>query len=391
AVADPGPLFYPVALAFRLTPWTLLGAVLGGVALARGWPAQRVALRLLLICGLMYLLAITLLAKKFDRYALPVVPLIELLAAVGWVWAAEQLATRNARLAARATALVTGGLLALSLINLAWYHPYELSYYSPLLGGGPAAAQTIPVGWGEGYDQAMAFIVSQPDGCQRAVAVWMPTMIERYRARCWNLRSLHALRSPDNDIGYVMLYRDVIQRGLYADVVDQLASQQEPLYTVRIHGIELAYVYQLPYPIANRIDVDIGPAIRLQGYTIDAARLRTTGAITLRLQWQARAPVGQDLMLAVRLLDQAGATVAQIDVPPAGPEAPSSGWQLYKYLSRTQPLPVAGNLPAGSYWLALALYTPGDFARLTPHNPPPAPGAPAYDQTALLLGPISVP
>ncbi len=47
--------------------------------------------------------------------------------------------------------------------NLAWYHPYYLSYYNPLLGGGAVAQRTLLIGWGEGMDQAGAWLREQPD------------------------------------------------------------------------------------------------------------------------------------------------------------------------------------------------------------------------------------
>jgi hypothetical protein len=60
-------------------------------------------------------------------------------------------------------ALPLGLALAAQLGTLAWYHPYYLSYYSPLLGGGPVAQRLFLIGWGEGMDQVGAWPSQQPD------------------------------------------------------------------------------------------------------------------------------------------------------------------------------------------------------------------------------------
>src|SRR5207253_2473698 len=82
---DPGPLYYPLALAYRLGPVSAAGLIgllvllwrrrgdLGGVIGLIGFAALFVAL-------------MTLGAKKFDRYMLPALMVLDLIAGVG-VWA----------------------------------------------------------------------------------------------------------------------------------------------------------------------------------------------------------------------------------------------------------------------------------------------------------------
>src|SRR5262245_543795 len=90
AVADPGPLFYPVAVALRLTPWTLAGLVAAvfGAALAARTSLRRVSLplTLLAIFVVLFSMMIGFAAKKFDRYALPIFPALDIIAAAGLVW-----------------------------------------------------------------------------------------------------------------------------------------------------------------------------------------------------------------------------------------------------------------------------------------------------------------
>src|SRR5207237_9147416 len=82
---SPGPLFYPVALALRLTPWTLLGLLLLPIAWRRlraMAPARR-DLALLALYVIVFVAAMSLFPKKFNRYIEPVFPALDILAAVG--------------------------------------------------------------------------------------------------------------------------------------------------------------------------------------------------------------------------------------------------------------------------------------------------------------------
>ena len=88
-IDDPGPLFYPVALVLRLGPGTMVGLLLlflfGAVV-----PARRVVWSLLGYVAL-FLVLLTLAPKKVDRYLLPILPALAILAAVGWTEAARRL------------------------------------------------------------------------------------------------------------------------------------------------------------------------------------------------------------------------------------------------------------------------------------------------------------
>src|SRR5262249_38556588 len=115
-VSDPGWLFYPIVLAWRSDPLTLIGLVLLPLALLR----RRGERRYLLALGGFVLLFGALMSagpKKFDRYLLPIWPAIELLAAAGLVAAGQlcrTLAPNRWRTAARHHAWL-GGLGAAAL------------------------------------------------------------------------------------------------------------------------------------------------------------------------------------------------------------------------------------------------------------------------------------
>jgi 4-amino-4-deoxy-L-arabinose transferase-like glycosyltransferase len=390
AVDDPGPFFYPVALALRLTPWALLGLLPAGIALSRRGTA-RYAPGMLTLFAVLFVLALTMLSKKMDRYLLSIFPALNIIAAWGWIWALDWTRKRwnvstvahwNVGTLKRFAWLLVGLLLG---VNLAWYHPYELAYYNPLLGGGPVAERTVLVGWGEGLDQVAAFIATDAADCTDRVAAWYwPLLLEEV---CTPLAPLdQAIKSADAD--YAVTYINQIQRHSEPATMAVL-HEMTPLHTVRIHGIDYARIYALPEPVAHTVGVDFGSDIHLQGYSLFADALQTSGAFTLTLQWQAHAPLAKDYLLFIHMLDSAGNLIAQVDVPPGGPDAPTSTWQPQRYITWTHTVPLPDDIPPGNYRITLGLYDPADFSRLPLHAPPPS-TSPTAGTHALLLETLTV-
>lgn len=139
--ADPGPLFYPAVLLFRLTPPVLIGL---GLAVYDGIKARRsrqagISSWYLVLPALIYLAAITLATKKFDRYALSAMVLLSSSAALAWT---------------RCHPRWKWALLAALLLPWALVAPLPLYYADPLVGGPWLARQIIPLGWGENYGVA---------------------------------------------------------------------------------------------------------------------------------------------------------------------------------------------------------------------------------------------
>jgi len=136
---DPGPLFYPLVLLFRLTPAALVGL---GLALASAIRSRRWRRMMwLALPALLYLAAITLPTKKFDRYALTAIPPLTAVAALAW--AARP---RRWQRAAVAALLLTWAIVA----------PLPLTGADPLVGGPWLAQRLAPLGWGEGSGLAAA-------------------------------------------------------------------------------------------------------------------------------------------------------------------------------------------------------------------------------------------
>ena len=137
----PGPWFYPAVLLFRLTPPVLVGVLWL-------WRRRDLWTRALWFAlpAAVYCAAITLGDKKFDRYALTLVPLLTACAVLAW---------------GRARPRLRYVLLAALLWPWAWVAPAPLLYANPLLGGPELAHRLIPLGWNEGFGMAAASLSRQ--------------------------------------------------------------------------------------------------------------------------------------------------------------------------------------------------------------------------------------
>jgi 4-amino-4-deoxy-L-arabinose transferase-like glycosyltransferase len=247
--------YYPVSLLWRLTPVTLVGAILvlvGIVFRSHTLVPKRVRGPLAILSGyaLLYLIGMSLGAKKFDHYLLPVYPVLDLLAAVGIVGAVRSFRIGQARMRpVLACALVAGALVG-QLASALSAAPYYLPYFNPLLGGAAGASRALLVGWGEGMDQVADFILSQPDGAHAAVATSLTSTTLLYfmpesvtvtsPLREEEIASVEAWESTD----YYVAYVSQGQRSAFPRLFTYL-SQYEPVHTVTIDGVDFARTYDL--------------------------------------------------------------------------------------------------------------------------------------------------
>jgi hypothetical protein len=177
----------------------------------------------------------TLGAKKFDRYALPAIVVLDLLAGIGLWCAARRLAAARPLLP----------LLALQAAILVRAYPHPLAAYNPLLGGAAGARQAILVGWGEGLEQVAAYLDRQPRA-DRLVAT----------TTYWNvLRPLFrgTTAQPDEPapLDYYVVYINMAQRDLVHPAVRRAIASRPPEFTAVVHGVEYAWVYRVSGAVAG--------------------------------------------------------------------------------------------------------------------------------------------
>lgn len=360
-VTDPGPLFYPVASLFRMTPITLVGLVALPLALRHPHTERRTLLVLVAFAGF-WALVMTTGGKKFDRYLLPAWPALLILAAAGWSALLARLPSCAPRHLKRAAGSGLIGVIGVVLSgSLVWYHPYYLSYYNPLLGGGKVAQHVLLIGWGEGTNQVGDYLRQQPDLARGHIVATDTRLLEPFvPVPVEHIRNLGKM-----PISYAVFGLPTLQRNVYPEEYAALREQVLPFHRVTLHGIEYALIFQVPPPYDYPLAARFGNSLRLHGYSVQIEGKPEPHTLTLSPAWDVRAVPLADYLVFVRLLNEHGQTVAQIDVSPGGESLPpTSTWQPGQQVAVPLPLPLPANLPAGSYQLVMGLYDPANGERV---------------------------
>lgn len=288
-VTDPGPWFYPVVIGFRLTP-----VVLAGLLAATGWLILRPIWRtgppqgqppgrerfqailawLLLAFVVVIILLANLSPKKLDRYVMSVIPALLFVAALGLVKISQLL-----RPAYRPAGL--GGLVFVQLLFAVVAAPYYLTYYNPLLGGVRSAAGRIPVGWGEGLEQAATYLNNLPEAETLVVSSWYSDIFNPYFV---------GQRASFSDDGrsqlaadYVVFYVNQVQRQKpYPGLVDYFRAGQ-PVFTVTAGsfgqrpGVPWVEVYRAPAAQSAGGAPSLEGVAQLLAYKVTGSRVVSQG------------------------------------------------------------------------------------------------------------------
>ncbi len=224
-VQDPGIFFYPLAIVLRLAPYTLIGVA---AALFNIRHHRKIVFSLL-FTSVAFLVLMTFQPKKFDRYVLQVFPLLDIVAACGLIGLIDAVRARLSVVLRPAFAWVA--VVVVLIFNLAAYHPYYLAYYNPLLGGSSTAVRTILVGWGEGLDQIVRYLRQQHRDCTYNLVTDLPGGAEI-------LQFYFPCEQVDSQTTYIITYISQVQRQQGQDM-----QTVEPLFTVRLQGIDYAAIY----------------------------------------------------------------------------------------------------------------------------------------------------
>jgi hypothetical protein len=253
---DPGILYYVYIFLYKITPITLVGLSVTAVALLfriksifphRSWRPVLILTSFVVV----YSVGMAAGERKFDRYILPNFLFFDLFAAIGIVGVARLLWAKPAIVWRAATALVIAGLVVGQMVSTLAQRPYPLDYFNPLLGGTKAAEDMVMLGWGEGFDQAAKFILSQPGGDTAAVKVSTRAgSMQYFFPETATVRNLIGLQANPQGIqdwantDYVVIH--ILQRqretsGRFVHYFDDLT----PAHTVMIDGVPFVQVYDL--------------------------------------------------------------------------------------------------------------------------------------------------
>lgn len=305
---DAGPAFYWIVWWLRTSPWVLVGVPLaaagwvvgrrrggrsGGVEVevegdvevaadvdadGAGNPAgdrRAVVVGALLGFVVLFTLFLSAASKEFDRYLLPAFPAADIAAAAGWVTAMGWLGRWAGRWrqggwwrggwARHAVPLPVAIVWATQLGVVLPIGPYWVTWYDPLAGGAERAQRLMLVGWGEGLDQAAAWLNAQPGAAELEVA-------SRYRAAFGLLfdgRNVQTERYDPDTTDYLVVMLNQVQRHQDAELLATFMGVDPPAFAAEIGGITLAWVYR------NRADEPVQAFLAEHGDpTRDALALR---------------------------------------------------------------------------------------------------------------------
>jgi 4-amino-4-deoxy-L-arabinose transferase-like glycosyltransferase len=375
-VTDPGPWFYPYAIAFRLTPVTIVGLlmtigwlllpvayiVLRTVYLTlRHWPdrftdyisrftlhasrstlhaarltfsnSRLVTVTLIMLAFIIFIILFSNASpKKLDRYVMAVIPPLVFFAALGFV-KVEQWCLRPSAPSPLCPPILLRALLAgtvaLQLLFTILAAPYYLTYYNPLLGGVKQAAMQVPVGWGEGLEQAATYLNNLPDAEFLTVSSWYSDMFHPYFV---------GQRASFSDDGraqlaadYVVFYINQIQRQKpYPGLVDYFQAK-EPVFKVAVnptggvtnsaeaeksnHQVSWVEVYQAPAAQSASGAPKIEGVAQLLAYKVTGSRvagsrladdipeLPSADQVSVTLFLRVLGPLPEDTTFGVALKD----------------------------------------------------------------------------------------
>lgn len=361
AAFDHGPLFYPVVLLWRLSPVVWLALLPTATLIAgrrraakSGWSDMK-WVALLALWAVLFLIAITPAAKKFDRYILPVVPATLLLAAYAWTrWGA---AHRGGR-------WIVPVVVATQLVYWLFFAAYPLTAYNPLVGGPYTAARILPIGWGEGIGAAGSRLSrEQPDAADaRAVAGILPSFAPFFVGQAL----VEGLDDPAT-ADYVVV--TLGGRQLAPKATAAQTAGLELLAVEHFGGLDQAWTYRNPVPqppaVAPELDeaIHFGDRLALVAYGHDIEG----DVVTLGMQWRRLGEMRPDerYLMRVVISDENGSVWASTETDllnevyffPADWESDNTG--LVRFALELPP-----GMPPGAYQAALSVIDANTAAQL---------------------------
>lgn len=361
---NPGFWFYPVNYLWRTTPVVMIGLVL--MAAAFFWRSLLTRYRtiVLTVIGLLafaffFNLFMTMGAKKFDRYLLPLFAPLDFVAALGWMAAIVAVASWRkiswGRYAAYGLAAGVIGLQAGLAFNT---YPYYMSYYNPVMGGADKAEQVMFIGWGEGLDEAARYLNQLPDAATTAVASWYergpfsfiydgPSESNRY---IW-------------DADYSVIYNHQWQRQLPNRRMMSYFDSLEPSHIVNLDGIDYVEIYDMREAPNTDYTVSWGDAINLMYYDTLSGNIHPGQLFDMSIYYVKTAPLDIDYKLKLRIVNQEGHTLLLKEGEPM--RVKTSQWKVGEVLrDNSIYIELPKDTPEGLYHIEMSFYDPATFDHL---------------------------
>lgn len=253
-VWTPGYLFYPLTWLYRSTPLTLFMLVAAVVLLTiRLWQRSLREYDLhslyLLAFALAFMLMLGLSAKQLQRYLLPSFLLIDVVVGLYLAnfaaWLTHVIAKRWSL--SSATAKLLPVLFSLGLIaTLHWLpyartHPYEITYYQPLLGGHAKAQDVLLLGTGEGLSLVADYLNQTYGGDVSVATRYGQYFAPFYKGETDFISRVETYDASDAD--YILVYIREKQRRRNPELAPFLASHT-PEHIVTLNTLDYVWIYR---------------------------------------------------------------------------------------------------------------------------------------------------
>jgi hypothetical protein len=363
---DPGMLYYALILLFRLRPLTLALAIVNPVLLGLSWrrlsPQQRAAWGLGICYVVFYFVQMSLGAHKLERYLLPLFPALSILAGVSLAVVVRWLSGLVGRWWGRAVPVaLRAAFVSVVVIALAipWLRlsPYFDTYFNPVAGGGPRAAELFTVGSGGGLDLAAAHLNAKPGAEDLWALSFYPEVFRYYfkghtQSPSWGIWAGLPVAGQ-----YVVVTLGQIQRDIYAPTLDFFLPRQ-PEYTVHLNDLDYAWVYQVPRQelstpplIQQSMDANFEHRVHLIGYDADLAGEQ----LQVALYWHLIVSMKDPLRVRLRMVDDAGRVVVEQIDPPWSGDVVVLSWPDGLAVRDVHTLSLPPDLPPGDYSVVVSL------------------------------------
>jgi len=383
ATLNPGMWFYPYVIAFRLTPLTSMGVLLSVGMIINIRPDKFLkSVRSSTI--FMWLFVIILLVvgmsspKKQDRYLLPLFPMLDILAGIGWIGCVYLLLGNQQKFAKmRAMWLPMIAFVSMQFIFAMPHHPYYLTYFNELMGGLPHAVETTLVGWGEGMELAAAYLNKKPHAESLYVASTpSQTFLPYFDGIGENFYTNDIAMRAD----YVIIYQAQRQRlAPSAEIIYQYQTQSYEK-VIELQGVPYVWIYPNTRLIfsdvpttATLINIGFADIMRLAGYQVQ----RDGDSMDVVLFWHALSSIEHDTdtcyeqkvenfmatvcprrnyAISLRLLDVNKKQIAQHDGWAANGLLPISQWQVDDYIQDNHMLILPNDTHISEYTFEVVVY-----------------------------------
>jgi len=362
--SDPGLFFYPVTWLYRTTPFVMIGllaAIIPWLKSLRRQPRDNmtayIGLIFIFICG--YTLMMSVVAKKQERYLLPIYPWLDLIAAIGLINLINHFKIRLTPLLPTPYFLLPTSyflLFTFYLLLLFPNYPYYFTYANPLLGGLKGAEQSITLGWGEGLDLAADYLNQQGPPYPRVTSWYESTFAPFYRGETISY-SEEKGKALAGDM--ITFYVNQKQRHFPDDAFfDYFESRFQPLKVITLHNVDHVWIYPslgIDHYVTDQTYTGIASLLAWQWQQGDKPLLPGQ-SVNFDLYWEYLGKEPQEQFF-MQLADTQGRVWTEGASALVANNPPVNKWRSGEILQEQGILTVPVGMAAGAYQLQIGFHT----------------------------------